>query len=139
MNHTVQEIMTPAPIALSAGATVIEAARCMRDEDIGDVLVTKDGRLCGLVTDRDLVVRAMADERDIRELRLADICPENIITVSADEPIERAVEIMKEKAIRRLPVMQNEDVVGIVSIGDLAIERDPSSALAAISTKAPNN
>lgn len=139
MAQTIQEVMTANPISLSATATVGEAAKAMRERDVGDVIVLDEGdSLCGIVTDRDIVVRAVADERPPSEVRLGDICSHEVTTVGPSTSVRDAVRLMRERALRRLPVVEGGKPVGIVSIGDLAIEREPESALADISA-APSN
>lgn len=139
MPQAIREVMTPQPVALSATAPVIEAARQMRQLDIGDVIVEERGNLCGVVTDRDIVVRVLAEDRDPNATKLGDVCSRNLVTVRPDDTVDRAVQMMREHALRRLPVSEGGRLVGIVSIGDLAIEHDERSALADISSAAPNN
>lgn len=139
MVQRIKEVMTAEPTTLPAAATVEEAARAMRDHDIGDVIVLQDDQaVCGIVTDRDLVVRALAESEDPRTIKLADICSRDITSLSPESSVGEAVKLMRDKAIRRLPVLENGRPVGIVSIGDLAVKRDPDSALADISA-APAN
>jgi CBS domain-containing protein len=130
--------MTAAPTALPEDATVADAARRMRDEDIGDVLVVREEELTAVVTDRDIAVRAVAEDRPPAETRLRDIASKDLATVSPDDTIADAVRIMRERALRRIPVVEGSRPVGIVSIGDLAVERDTDSALADISASEPN-
>lgn len=140
MPERVSELMTTDPVAMTNEATVQDAAVAMRDRDIGDVVVTKtDGSVCGIVTDRDIVVRAVAEGADPAAMTLEDVCSHELISVAPDDPVAAAVKAMEDHAVRRLPVMDNGTLVGIVSIGDLAVERDPSSALADISAAPPNN
>ena len=140
MVQRIKEVMTPDPTALPAAATVGEAARAMRDRDIGDVIVLQDDQtVCGIVTDRDLVVRALAESEDPRAVKLADICSRDITTLAPESSVTEAVKLMRDKAIRRVPVVENGKPVGIVSIGDLAVERDPDSALADISDAPANS
>lgn len=136
--ETIREVMTPNPIALEASATVAEAARCMRDHDVGDVLVRKDGKLCGIVTDRDLVVRCLAAEDADPAVPLEDVCSREVFTLTPDAEIDQAMELMREHAVRRVPVVEGEEPVGIVSLGDLAIARDRRSCLGEISAAPPN-
>jgi CBS domain-containing protein len=132
--------MTPNPVTLDDTADLFTAAQAMRDNDIGDVIVTgSDGKPCGIVTDRDLVVRGMAEGLDAASATLDDLCNHRLVTVGADDSIASVVKTMEESAIRRLRVMENGDLVGIVSIGDLAVQRDPKSALGEISAAPPNN
>jgi CBS domain-containing protein len=139
MATTVREVMTESPVILQADTPLIDGARRMRDENIGDVLVMKDGRLCGIVTDRDIAVRAVAEGKDPKRTQIGDICSQQLVTIGADHPVSEAVSVMRSKALRRLPVMEGDKPVGIISIGDLAVERDPKSALAEISAAEPNS
>ena len=138
MAQTVREVMTERPVALDESATVVDAARAMREGDFGSVIVLKDGSICGVVTDRDIVVRTVADGHDPKSVKLAEICAGDITTVSPEQPVDEVVRLMREKAIRRVPVVENGRPVGIVSLGDLAVERDEGSALADISSAPPN-
>ncbi|HEX7038432.1 MAG TPA: CBS domain-containing protein [Pseudomonadales bacterium] len=137
MATLVRELMHSDLTQLDSNATVLEAARCMRDADIGDVLVTEGGKLRGIVTDRDLVVRCMAEQASA-DAKLGQLCSGDLVTISPDEEIDRAVKLMSDHAIRRLPVVEGDRAVGILSLGDLAIERDRQSALGRISAASPN-
>jgi CBS domain-containing protein len=139
MAQSIRDVMTPNPQTCPATATVAEAAQFMRDSDVGDVLVEKDGALCGIVTDRDIVIRAIAAGKDPTKAKLGDVCTQELTTLSPTDTIADAVRLMSEKALRRLPVLENESLVGIVSLGDLAQERDPKSALADISAAPANS
>jgi CBS domain-containing protein len=137
MAQQIRELMTPNPVALPGTASVHEAARAMRDAQIGDVIVIERNEVCGIVTDRDLVVRIMAEARDPATTPLADICSHSLVTVTPTDSVEEAVRLMRTHAIRRLPVVDGGQAVGIVSLGDLAVERDPGSALGEISGAPP--
>ena len=139
MANMIREIMTTNPVTLSKDATVLEAAREMKANGIGDIIVKDDGRICGIVTDRDLVIRAMAEGVDPKTKRLGDVCTEQLVSIEPDAPIEEAVRLMREHAIRRLPVLEKGNVVGVVTLGDLAVERDEKSALGQISQAPDNN
>ena len=110
----------------------------MREADIGDVIVIENNRVCGIVTDRDIVVRTVAEARDPATTTLADICSHPLLSVSPTDSVEHAVRLMRTHALRRLPVVEGGQPVGIVSLGDLAVERDPGSALGDISSTPPN-
>jgi CBS domain-containing protein len=138
MAQQVREIMTPNPVALPGTASVHEAARAMRDAEIGDVLVIEHNQLCGMVTDRDIVVRLVAEARDPATTTLADLCSHAVVTVRPTDSIEDAVRLMRTHAIRRLPVVDGGQAVGMVSLGDLAVARDPHSVLGDISAAPPN-
>lgn len=135
---TVEEMMTPDPIALPQTATVFDAAQKMRDASIGNVVVLNGQKVCGIVTDRDIVVRAIATDRDPRSTKLADICSRELTTLSPEDNVETAVRLMREHAVRRLPVVKDDRPVGILTLGDLAIEEDSESALADVSAAPPN-
>jgi CBS domain-containing protein len=124
---------------LDARSTLQAAAQMMRDEDIGDVIVIDDDQLCGIVTDRDIAVRAVADGKDPTETRLGHICSRDLVTIAPNDPAEHAVELMRKNAMRRMPVVESGRPVGIVSLGDLALDRDRNSALADISAAPANN
>ncbi|MFF9375465.1 CBS domain-containing protein [Streptomyces griseoluteus] len=113
-------------------------ARLMRDEDVGTVLVTEDGQLRCLVSDRDLVVRAFAEGVDPDRTTVIEAASEDLVTIGPDESVDHAVELMREHAVRRLPVVEGDEAVGIIALGDLAIERDETSALGDISAARPN-
>lgn len=138
MAEIVREVMTPTPVALPLDCNLVEAARTMRECDIGNVIVMEDGHACGIVTDRDITIRATAESKDPRTTPLADVCSRQLVTVRADQPVGEAVRLMRAYALRRLPVVEDGKVVGIVSLGDLMIDRDPRSALADITTATPN-
>jgi CBS domain-containing protein len=124
MAQKVRDLMTPEPVTLPLDAPLTEAARLMRDREIGGVLITQGGRLCGLLTDRDIVVRAVAEGRDLTGTRLDEVCSAGIVTVSPDDGADAALRIMRERCVRRLPVIVDGRPVGIVSIGDLTSGRD---------------
>jgi CBS domain-containing protein len=138
MSKAIRDIMTTNPVTMPDSATLADAARVMRDRGIGDVIVMSQNRVCGMVTDRDIVVRAIAHGHDPSSTNLDSVCSKQLFSVSPDDDIDQAIELMREKAVRRVPVLDGDQPVGIVSIGDLAQERDPRSALADISA-APAN
>lgn len=139
MTEYIRDVMTTNPETLPESTTVREAAETMRANDIGDVVVVDDnGAISGILTDRDIVVRVVAEGRDPRVTRIGDIASRELTAASPDDPVDRAVQLMRERAIRRLPVVDKGKPVGIVSIGDLALDRDPDSALADISAAPPN-
>ncbi|GAA0233806.1 CBS domain-containing protein [Actinomadura nitritigenes] len=140
MPRRVSDVMTPAPQALPLDATLYEAARVMRDEGIGDVLVTYAGQLCGMVTDRDIVVRAVAESRDTSLTPLGEVCTAELCTVHPEDDTETAARLMIERSVRRLPVVDGgRRPVGIVSIGDLAVADGQRGPLPEISKAPPNN
>ena len=138
MANTVRGVMTAAPLRCQTNAPVLEAAQLMRDNDIGDVVVVDAADIAGILTDRDIVVRLVAEGLDAASTEVSEICSEEVVTVSPDEEIDTAVRLMREHAVRRLPVLEAGAVVGIVSLGDLAVERDEGSVLAEISEAPPD-
>jgi CBS domain-containing protein len=139
MAQTIRDVMTPNPIVFPATASLVEAAQAMRDSDLGDVLVEQEGKLCGIVTDRDIVVRAIAEGRKPTEVRLGDICTGDLTTLAPDASVEEAEHVMRGQALRRVPIVDGGRPIGVVSLGDLAIERDRDSALADISAAPPSD
>ena len=138
MNDNIRDVMSPRPKILDANATVAEAAEVMRAEDIGGVMVVAGDRLYGILTDRDIVVRALAAGLDPNETSIGDICSRDLTTVSPDDGVGHAVRVMRAKALRRLPVQEHGEVIGMLTIGDIAVARDVHSALADISAAPPN-
>jgi CBS domain-containing protein len=137
MAQKISDMMSKNVVALDANSSVREAARAMRDNDIGCVVVEQDHKVCGIVTDRDLVVRGLAEDGTDRDL--GAFCTSELATVGPDADVGEVIQLMEEKAIRRIPIVDQGRTVGIVTIGDLAQARDPNSALAQISAAPPNN
>jgi CBS domain-containing protein len=138
----IAEVMTSHPVSLKDKDTAQQAAAQMRDKDVGDVLVVDGkGKLRGIVTDRDLAVRLVAEGRSPKSVKLGDLCSDQAIaTLTVMDGAEQATAMMRERAIRRIPVVDEDDKpVGIVSIGDLARYDDPKSVLAGISKAEPNH
>jgi CBS domain-containing protein len=138
-DDSVRDVMTPLPRALDASASVVDAAEIMRDADIGDVVVLEDQRLYGILTDRDIVVRVLAEGSDPASVRVGEVCSRELTTIPPTASVADAVRLIREKAIRRLPVVEEDgEVVGIVSMGDIAVSRDRKSALGDVSAAPPN-
>ncbi len=135
MGQQVKEVMTAGPITLDRDASLAEAARLMRDRGIGDVIVVEGDDAEGIVTDRDIVIRGVAEGADPNTTRLGQVVSGDLTSVAPDDPVERALELMREKAVRRLPVLEGGKPVGVVSLGDLAVQRDAGSVLADISNE----
>lgn len=130
--------MTTTPRTVNIDDTVLNAAQVMRDSDIGDVVVIQDGQVTGILTDRDIVVRAVADGRDAESTTAGEICTTGVQAIEPEASVDDALRTMREHDIRRLPVVKNGRPVGIISLGDLAVEREPDSTLADISAAAPD-
>jgi CBS domain-containing protein len=140
MAQQVSEVMTPAPVAVQPGQPVRDAAQAMRDYGIGAVLVAQEGQLRGIVTDRDIVVRVIAAGRDPAATPVADVCSaDDLVTATPGEDADVAVDRMREHGVRRIPVVEGKRVVGILSLGDMAIERHEYWPLTHISLRPPNS
>jgi CBS domain-containing protein len=137
MAQTISEVMMPSPVTVRADEPIQGAATLMREQGVGDLIVVEGQEVRGIVTDRDLVVRGLAAGHD-PTTPVGEMCSEQLATVDADADVDQAVAIMRDRALRRLPVVSEGRLVGIVSIGDLAISQDPQSALADISAAPPN-
>ncbi|MEU4334762.1 CBS domain-containing protein [Micromonospora lupini] len=136
---TVGEFMTTRLVTMDGNDTLIAAAQEMRDSAIGDVVVTDGDSVVGIVTDRDITVRGVAENMDPGSTRLSEITSRDVITVSQYDDAVSAADLMRTYAVRRLPVIDEGRLVGLVSMGDLAVEREPQSVLADISADDPNN
>lgn len=132
MDAKVRDVMTPGPIGVDYDQSVGEAARAMRDWGVGAILVVSNGSLYGLVTDRDLVVRAVAEGRGADE-PVGPLSSANLIGVDADADVHKAMRLMRQHGVRRLPVLEDGQVAGIVSLGDLAMQDEPDLAFAQLS------
>jgi CBS domain-containing protein len=139
MADFVREVMTPGVVAVRPDASLVEAAQLMRSQDIGDVVVADGQDIVGVLTDRDITVRAVADGVDPLTVSARQVCTPHPAVVAPDDPVSTAVALMREKAVRRLPVVERGLPVGMVSLGDLAVAQDPDSALADISRAAPDD
>jgi CBS domain-containing protein len=139
MAQSIREVMTADPRTVEAGATCVDAAREMREGDVGSVVVVENGAVAGIVTDRDIVVRVVAGGTDPSSAKVRDAATMNAVTLTVDQSVDDAIRVMREQDIRRIPVVQDNRPAGIVSLGDLAIERDTDSALADIASEPPNN
>lgn len=138
-NRKINEIMSHDPRMIDARSSIMDAAREMRDGDIGALVVMQDGNIHGLLTDRDIVIRALAEGRDMNSMMCSEICSTNLQTMTPDQTLADAAGMMRDNNIRRIVIEQDGRPAGMLSIGDLAVERDPESALAEISASAPNS
>ena len=137
MGAKVRDVMTPGPIGVDYWQSIGEIARTMRDWGVGAVLVLRNGSLYGLVTDHDLVIRAVAEARAPDE-PVGPLSSGNLVGVDANADADEAARLIRQHAVRRLPVIANGQVAGIVSLGDLALRDDPASVLAELSRAAAN-
>ena len=139
MATTVDEVMTHAPRTVSKDDDLTVAARHMNEGDVGAVIVEEGGKVAGILTDRDIVVRAVAQGRDPGQVQVGEICTGGVATVTPDQSVDDAVRFMKEHDARRVPVVQGDRAVGILSLGDVAVAGEEGGALRDISAASPNN
>jgi CBS domain-containing protein len=135
----VREIMSAAPVCMAPDESVSDAARAMKQHGVGTVLLLTDGRLNGLVTERDITVRVLAENRDPRTTRIGDICSSELVVLDPDDDLARAARLVRDRAVRRIPVLRDGTPVGVVSVGDLALEKDVASVLSGVSSAPPNS
>jgi CBS domain-containing protein len=121
MAKSVRDVMTEDPRSIGASAPVVEAARLMREEHIGSLPVTDDEQLVGMITDRDITTRVVAEAADSKETSVGDICSQDVVSAEADKDHEEALELMARHQVRRLPVVENGRLVGIVAQADIAL------------------
>jgi CBS domain-containing protein len=138
MAQNIREVMTLNPVTIPVDMAVVDAARLMRDRDIGNIIVMNESGVAGILTDRDIAVRVVASQREPSKTTVGDVCSKDVHCIEHTATVEDAIQMMRDKAVRRIPVVQDGRPVGIVSIGDLALERDRGSALADISAAPPN-
>jgi CBS domain-containing protein len=124
MTKKLRDIMSAAPVYMAPGQSALAAARAMKRHATGTVLVLSDGQLRGLVTDRDIAVRVLAENRDPRTTLIGDLCGGKVSTLGPDDDLDAARRIVREYAVRRIPVLKDGVPVGVVSAGDLALAAD---------------
>jgi CBS domain-containing protein len=139
MAQSIREVMTESPELVSGDTTITDAAKLMRDKDFGGVLCADGEELKGFLTDRDIAVRVVAEGKDPDSTTVGEVATTELHTLSPDDSVDDAIELVRQHDIRRVPVVEGAKPVGIVSIGDLAVERDEDSALADISAASQNN
>lgn len=136
---TVGEFMTTRLVTMDATDTLTAAAQEMRDSAIGDVIITDGDDVVGIVTDRDITVRGVAEQLDLDTATLDQILSRDVVTVTQYDDAVAAADLMRTYGVRRLPVIEDGKLIGLISLGDLAVEREPQSVLADISADDPNN
>jgi CBS domain-containing protein len=124
MGKNVKDVMTSNPTTVQSDATVVEAARIMRDQDAGIVPVVENEQLSGTVTDRDIAVRVVAEGRDPDATTVREIASTDVVSVEPQQELSEALRLMAEHQVRRLPVVENDRLVGIVAQADVARESD---------------
>ena len=118
---TVADVMTRDVRTMSPGDSVVDAARCMDEMNVGVIPVCEDGRLVGIVTDRDIVVRGVAQQGEVRTMKIADVMSAHVRCAREDDEVDKVLSEMAEAQIRRVPVVGGDQrIIGIVSLGDIA-------------------
>jgi CBS domain-containing protein len=138
MAQEIQTLMTTDPVTVDADAALIDAATAMHDRDVGAVVVTDRGGVVGIVTDRDITIRGTARGADPTSTTVGDVCSRELTTVTPDQTVDDVLAIMRDRKLRRVPVVSAGHPVGIVALGDLAVTRDRASVLGEISAADPN-
>jgi CBS domain-containing protein len=121
MAKSVRDTMTADPRSIGASASVVEAARLMREEHIGSLPITDDEKLVGMITDRDITTRVVAEAADPKTTSVGDVSSRDLISVEPDNDLEEALQLMARHQVRRLPVVENGRLVGIVAQADIAL------------------
>ena len=125
--HRIRELMTENPKTVSSEATVVEAARVMREDDVGLVPVVDGDRLVGTVTDRDIAIRIVAEERDPNNTTVRETASTDLVTIDPEQDLGEALRLMAQHQVRRLPVVEEDGrLVGIVAQADVARHGDDS-------------
>jgi len=124
MTKKMRDIMSAAPVCMAPGESALAAADAMKRHATGTVLVQAGGRFRGLVTDRDIAVQVLAENRDPRTTRIGDIRGGEVIALGPDDDLDQARRLVLEHAVRRIPVLDHGAPVGVVSAADLALEAD---------------
>jgi CBS domain-containing protein len=118
---SVRETMTENPRSIGASASVVEAARLMREEHIGSLPITEDEQLVGMITDRDITTRVVAEAADPTTTPVGDVYSRDLVSIAPDEDLEEALQLMARHQVRRLPVVESGRLVGIVAQADIAL------------------
>ncbi|HUP46098.1 MAG TPA: CBS domain-containing protein [Thermoanaerobaculia bacterium] len=144
MAKNVRDVMTPNPKCVSERDSILQAARIMRDEDTGVVPVVDGKKVIGVITDRDIVVRVIADGKDLNSVKINEVMTKQVRTVKEDQSVDDVLKLMGGSEIRRVPVVnQGNEIVGIISIGDLSTRTDKDDqvgrAIEQISEARPNH
>jgi CBS domain-containing protein len=138
--RSIREVMTEHPRTVSLSSTLQEAARMMAEDAIGNVIVDDAvGRVAGILTDRDLAIRATAQGLDPTTATVEQAFTPDISTLAPTDTVQDAVRQMRSKDIRRLPVVEDGKAIGIVSLGDISIQTEPGSVLSDISAARPDH
>jgi CBS domain-containing protein len=124
MPKSVRDAMTEDPRSIGASASVVEAARLMRKEHIGSLPITDDKNLVGMITDRDITTRVVAEAADLTTRSVGDVYSRDLISVEPEKDLEEALQLMARHQVRRLPVVENGRLVGILAQADIALSEN---------------
>jgi CBS domain-containing protein len=128
MGKSVRDAMTENPRSIGASTSVVEAARLMREQDIGSLPITDDEKLVGMITDRDITTRVVAEAADPTSTSVEDVYSRDLVSVELDEDLDDALQLMARHQVRRLPVVENGRLVGIVAQADIALKDNDKTA-----------
>jgi CBS domain-containing protein len=120
MAQSIREVMTPSPETVEADRPAVEAAKRMREADAGMIPVVQDGKLIGTVTDRDIAVRVVAEGKDPGITTAGEIASRDVVTIGPDQDLAEALGLMASNQLRRLPVVEDERLIGVVAQADVA-------------------
>jgi CBS domain-containing protein len=121
-NKTIRELMTSNPRTVDPSTPVVEAARAMKDEDVGSIPIVDRDTLVGILTDRDIALRVVAEGRDPQSSTVGDIASRELVTVDPQQSLDEALRLMAQHQVRRLPVCEEDGrLVGIVAQADVAL------------------
>ena len=121
MAESVRDAMTEDPRSIGKSVSVVEAARVMREQDIGSLPIIDDELLVGMITDRDITTRVVAEAADPNLTSVEDVYSRDLISVEPDNDLDEALQLMARHQVRRLPVVENDRLVGIVAQADIAL------------------
>ena len=125
MSQNIRDIMTANPSTVEPDQSVVEAAKIMKQEDAGVVPVTENGRLTGMVTDRDIAIRVVAEGKDPQSTTVGEVASKNLVTIDPEQDLDEALRLMAQHQVRRLPVVEEDGrLVGVVAQADVAREGD---------------
>lgn len=120
----VKDCMCHHVVQATPETSLTEVAKLMNDNKVGCIPICKEEKVVGFVTDRDIIIRGVACNKDCNTTKISDIMNTNVIKITADTELEDALEVMSKNQIRRLPVISNEKIIGILSLGDIAQNND---------------
>ena len=121
MGTSVRDAMTPNVRSAASTESLVDVARKMKEEDVGSLPVVEDERVVGIVTDRDIVVRAVAERLDPQSIRVGEVASRDVVTVEPEQDLNEALALMASHRVRRLPVVEDGRLVGVLAQADVAL------------------